>query len=159
MSEPGTAGAVASDVRWEPEKPLRAIIATVPSDSHMWNLVYMQLVLEEHGWSVNNLGACPPTELVVEHCLAERPDLLVISSVNGHGHIGGRKLIRQLRSHTELDYLPVVIGGKLGTLGEKNSVFVAPLLSAGYSAVFMEAEGLEAFLRFIEAPRRVELVG
>jgi hypothetical protein len=37
-------------------------------------------------------------------------------------------------------------------------VFVEPLISAGYSAVFMEAEGLTDFAHFIETPRRAELV-
>ena len=68
--------------------------------------------------------------------------------------IGGRKLIGQLRRQPELEYLPVVIGGKLGTLGSENSTFVEPLIAAGYSAVFMEAVGLEAFSRFIESPQR-----
>lgn len=136
----------------------RAVIATVPSDSHMWNLVYIELVLRELGWEVNNLGACTPVELVVDTCMAERPDLLVISTVNGHGHIGGRKLIGLLRGHPELERLPVVIGGKLGTLGADNAVFAEPLLSAGYSAVFTEGSALDGFTRFIEAPRRAELV-
>lgn len=139
-------------------KSKRAVIATVPSDSHMWNLVYIELVLSELGWEVNNLGACTPVELVVEICLAERPDLLVVSSVNGHGHIGGRKLIGQLRSRPELEHLSVVIGGKLGTLGADNAVFAEPLLSAGYSAVFTEGAALEGFKRFIAAARPAELV-
>ena len=158
MSDAGAGDAVERRPETQPTKSKRAIVATVPSDSHMWNLVYIELVLRENGWDVNNLGACPPAELVVETCLAERPDMLVVSSVNGHGHIGGRKLIGQVRSQPELDYLPVVIGGKLGTLGANNSVFVEPLISAGFSAVFMEAEGLEAFGHFIENPRREELV-
>lgn len=158
MSDAGAGDALEPKPESPPAKPKRTVIATVPSDSHMWNLVYIELVLRENGWDVNNLGACTPAELVVETCLAERPDMLVVSSVNGHGHIGGRKLIDQIRRQSELDYLPVVIGGKLGTLGANNSVFVEPLVSAGYSAVFMEAEGLEAFGRFIEAPRRAELV-
>jgi methylmalonyl-CoA mutase cobalamin-binding subunit len=139
-------------------KAKRAVIATVPSDSHMWNMVYIELFLKENGWEVINLGACTPPELVVETCLAERPDMLVISSVNGHGHIGGRKVIGQIRAQSDLDYMPAVIGGKLGTLGANNSVFAEPLVAAGYSAVFLEAEGLPAFSQFIETPRRVELV-
>jgi methylmalonyl-CoA mutase cobalamin-binding subunit len=158
MTQAGAGESPVSQPDAQLAKSKRAVIATVPSDSHMWNLVYIELVLRENGWDVNNLGACTPAELVVEACLAERPDMLVVSSVNGHGHIGGRKLIGQIRGRTELDYLPVVIGGKLGTLGANNSVFVEPLISAGYSAVFMEAEGLEEFGRFIEAPRRAELV-
>ena len=158
MSDAGAGDSPVPRTGSEPAKSKRAVIATVPSDSHMWNLVYIELVLRENGWDVNNLGACTPAELVVEVCLEQRPDMLVVSSVNGHGHIGGRKLIGQIRGRSELDYLPVVIGGKLGTLGANNSVFVEPLISAGYSAVFMEAEGLEEFGRFIEAPRRAELV-
>ena len=158
MSDAGAGDAVERRPETQPAKSKRAIVATVPSDSHMWNLVYIELVLRENGWDVNNLGACPPVELVVEACLREKPDMLVISSVNGHGHIGGRKLIGQIRSNPELDYLPVVIGGKLGTLGANNSVFVEPLISAGFSAVFMEAEGLQAFGHFIANPRREELV-
>ena len=158
MTDAGAGDAVERAADRQPAGSKRAVIATVPSDSHMWNMVYIELVLRENGWDVNNLGACTPAELVVETCLAERPDMLVVSSVNGHGHIGGRKLIGQVRSRSELDYLPVVIGGKLGTLGANNSVFVEPLISAGFSAVFMEAEGLEEFGRFIEAPRRAELV-
>jgi methylaspartate mutase sigma subunit len=158
MTDAGAGDAVDRRPDSQPAKSKRAIVTTVPSDSHMWNLVYIELVLRENGWDVNNLGACSPVELTVETCLAEKPDMLVVTSVNGHGHIGGRKLIGQIRSHSELDYLPVVIGGKLGTLGANNSVFVEPLISAGYSAVFMEAEGLEAFGEFIEAPKRAELV-
>jgi methylmalonyl-CoA mutase cobalamin-binding subunit len=158
MTDAGAEDTVERAPDTRPAKRKRAVIATVPSDSHMWNMVYIELLLGENGWDVNNLGACTPAELVVETCLAERPDMLVISSVNGHGHIGGRKVIGQIRSNRELDYLPAVIGGKLGTLGANNSVFVEPLISAGFSAVFMEAEGLSAFSRFMETPRRAELV-
>lgn len=158
MSDAGAGGGLGPASESRPTKPKRAVIATVPSDSHMWNLVYIELVLRENGWDVNNLGACTPVELTVETCLAERPDMLVISTVNGHGHIGGHKLIRLLRKQPELDYLPVVIGGKLGTLGADNAVFVEPLVKAGYSAVFLEAQALDAFGRFIESPRRPELV-
>src|SRR4051794_3816749 len=93
MSDAGAGGAVERQQDASPEKPKRAVIATVPSDSHMWNMVYIELLLKEHGWDVINLGACTPPDLVVDTCLAERPDMLVISSVNGHGHIGGRKNI------------------------------------------------------------------
>jgi len=158
MSDAGAGGAVERQADASPEKPKRAVIATVPSDSHMWNMVYIELLLKEHGWEVINLGACTPPELVVETCLAERPDMLVISSVNGHGHIGGRKVIGQVRSQSDLDYMPAVIGGKLGTLGANNSVFAEPLVSAGFSAVFLESEGVPAFTEFIEAPKRAELV-
>jgi methylmalonyl-CoA mutase cobalamin-binding subunit len=158
MSDAGAGNGMEPRQDPTPAKPKRAVIATVPSDSHMWNMVYIELLLKEHGWDVINLGACTPPDLVVDTCLEERPDMLVISSVNGHGHIGGRKVIGAVRSRSELDYMPAVIGGKLGTLGANNSVFAEPLVSAGYSAVFLESEGLPAFTEFIEAPKRAELV-
>ena len=158
MSDAGAGDALEPRQDQPPAKARRAVIATVPSDSHMWNMVYIELLLKEHGWEVINLGACTPPDLVVDTCLAERPDMLVISSVNGHGHIGGRKVIGAVRSHPELNYLPAVIGGKLGTLGANNSVFVEPLVSAGYSAVFLENDGVAPFTEFIESPKRAELV-
>jgi methylaspartate mutase sigma subunit len=158
MNREQDGGAVDRAAGSQPVTSRRAVIATVPSDSHMWNLIYIELVLRESGWDVLNLGACTPVELVVETCLAERPDLLVVSTVNGHGHIGGRKLISHLRSHPELEQLPVVIGGKLGTLGADNAQFADPLLSAGFSAVFTESGGLDGFARFLNAQRRPELV-
>ena len=158
MSDTGTAKALeqASDLR--PAKVKRAVLATVPSDAHMWNLVFLELLLTEQGVEVTNLGACTPIELVVETCLAERPDMLVVSSVNGHGHIGGGRLIAAIREHSELDSMPAVIGGKLGTLGVCNTTFAEPLVAAGYSAVFVEADGLSPFTHYIEGPRQRELV-
>jgi methylaspartate mutase sigma subunit len=118
----------------KPAKPKRAVLATVPSDSHMWNLVFLELLLKERGIEVTNLGACTPIELVVDTCLAERPDLLVISSVNGHGHLGGRRLINAIRERPE---------------------FAEPLVEAGYSAVFIEADGVAPFKEYLEAPREL----
>ena len=51
-----------------------------------------------------------------------------------------------------------MIGGKLGTLGANNKVFAEPLVEAGYSAVFLENDGVAPFTQFIEAPTRAELV-
>src|SRR4051795_5827242 len=107
MSEAGAGNGMEPREDPSPAKPRkRAVIATVPSDSHMWNMVYIELLLKEHGWDVINLGACTPPELVVAPCRAELPDVLVIPSGNAHGHIGGRKIIGAVRSKAELDYLP-----------------------------------------------------
>jgi methylaspartate mutase sigma subunit len=158
MTSAGAENALEQVSEQSPAKPKRAVIATVPSDSHMWNLVFLELLLKEWGIEVKNLGACTPIELVVETCLAERPDVLVVSSVNGHGHIGGTRLIAAIREHPELADMPAVIGGKLGTLGVGNTTFAEPLVEAGYSAVFVEGDGIAPFSRFIEAHKHPELV-
>jgi methylmalonyl-CoA mutase cobalamin-binding subunit len=118
----------------------RVVVSGIPSDSHSWSLVFLQLLLEEHCCAVTNLGPCTPIELVVQTCLDQRPDALIVSTVNGHGHIEGRELIEAVRRHPSLARMTAVIGGKLGTLGPGNVRFASPLLDAGYDAVFAEGD-------------------
>jgi methylaspartate mutase sigma subunit len=113
-----------------------AIVSTVASDSHTWNLVFLQLLLEEHGYTVTNLGACVPDDLLVKECRELRPDLVAISSVNGHGHQDGRRVIGALRSCPELFDIPVVIGGKLGVAGGDGVSYGDELRGAGFTEVF-----------------------
>ncbi|MFD0586215.1 hypothetical protein [Dactylosporangium darangshiense] len=52
---------------------LEVIVTTVSSDAHTWNLVYLQLLLEELGCRVTNLGACTPDETILRECRLRRP--------------------------------------------------------------------------------------
>ncbi|MGW1528416.1 cobalamin B12-binding domain-containing protein [Streptomyces sp. NPDC002159] len=134
-------------------------MTSVSSDSHMWNLVFLQLLLEENGGQVVNLGACTPDELVMSECLRIRPDALVISTVNGHGHIDGLRLIRKIRGHSGLASMKVVIGGKLGVHGSRHAGSRAQLVSNGFDAVFEADADLDRFLDCLglgtPAPKRV----
>ncbi|MFE6285167.1 cobalamin B12-binding domain-containing protein [Streptomyces sp. NPDC057877] len=121
-------------------RKLRIVVSSVSSDAHMWNLVYVQLLLEEAGHEVTNVGVCPPDATVMAACRgADRPDLLVLSTVNGHGRLDGLRLIRALRADPELAALPVVIGGKLGVRGTGDAASLRQLLDAGFDAVFDES--------------------
>jgi methylmalonyl-CoA mutase cobalamin-binding subunit len=125
----------------------------------MWNLVFLQLLLEENGGQVVNLGACTPDELVMSECLRIRPDGLVISTVNGHGHIDGLRLIRKIRGHSGLASMKVVIGGKLGVHGSRHAGSRAELVANGFDAVFEADADLDRFLDGLglgtPAPKRV----
>lgn len=127
----------------------RSIVTSTVSDSHTWNLVYMQLLLEEMGHEVINLGSCVPEELLVEECLRYGPDLLVVSSVNGHGFNDGLRIATHMRSVPELRYLCMVIGGKLSVDGVRDVGFTRRLLNEGFDAVFGDDE-LDAFRAFVE---------
>ena len=129
---------------------LSVVVTSVASDSHNWNLVYLQLALEELGHRVLNLGPCVPEELLVSECLRVRPDLVVVSSVNGHGLIDGMALIALIRACPELAGTPVVIGGKLGIAGPAGQQSRDRLRSAGFDAVFEDDSGMAAFRRFTE---------
>jgi methylaspartate mutase sigma subunit len=128
----------------------------VSSDAHTWNLVYLQLLLEEYGHRVTNLGGCVPDRLLVSECLRLRPDLVVISTVNGHGWRDGRQAITALRSRTEFADTPVVIGGKLGIAGPGGEAYVHSLRAAGFDAVFEDNAGPSAFRAYLQqSPVRV----
>ncbi|MER7839417.1 cobalamin-dependent protein [Streptomyces sp. NPDC096040] len=125
------------------------IVTTVASDSHTWNLVFLQLLLEELGYHVVNLGPCVPDDLLLERCRDIRPAAVVVSSVNGHGYQDGLRVIRRLRADDLLAATPIAIGGKLGVDGGTTS-HAAELVAAGFDAVFEDgAETLAAFRRFV----------
>lgn len=128
---------------------LDVVVSSVASDSHTWNLVYLQLVCEELGHRVRNLGACVPDDLLVAECLRQRPDLVVVSTVNGHGLTDGTRVIGRIRSHPELATTPVVIGGKLGIGGGGGRARSAALHAAGFDAVFEDGTAGAAFRAFV----------
>ncbi|MFF0410659.1 cobalamin B12-binding domain-containing protein [Kitasatospora sp. NPDC004745] len=119
------------------------------SDSHTWNLVFLQLLLEELGHRVTNLGACVPDGLLLAECRRIEPDLIVISSVNGHGHQEGLRVIPALRACPELRTTPTVIGGKLGIAGADDPDRERTLLEAGFDAVFEEGGSVAGFREFV----------
>ena len=129
---------------------LTVVVSSVASDSHTWNLVYLQLAIEELGHRVVNLGACVPDELLVEECLRIAPDLVVVSSVNGHGFIDGMRLIGRIRERPELAATLVVIGGMLGIAGPGGRHSQDLLREAGYTAVFDDGPRMPAFRAFVE---------
>jgi methylmalonyl-CoA mutase cobalamin-binding subunit len=137
-----------TEVLLRDREPRKIVLSTVSSDAHTWNLVFLQLVLEEMGHNVINLGACVPDENVIEACLRHQPDAVVISTVNGHGYADGKRLIGKLRA--QLAEVPVVIGGKLGVSGADDD-YAQELVDLGYSAVFSENQSVEEFRFYIEA--------
>jgi len=133
---------------WSAPVGLDVLVTNVASDSHTWNLIYLQLALEELGHRVHNLGACVPDRLLVAECRRLRPDLVVVSSLNGHGFRDGLRVIGQLRACQELVALPVVIGGKLGITGAGETERAAQLRAAGFDEVFPDGAGIESLAAF-----------
>jgi methylaspartate mutase sigma subunit len=135
-------------------EPRPVIITSTASDAHTWNLVYLQLLIEELGHDVVNLGPCAPDDLVLAECLRVQPGMVVVSTANGHGHGDGERLIRKLRGHADLAGTPVVIGGKLGVdggVGPDGGGHAAGLIAAGFDAVFEDGHGqVAAFQRFLK---------
>ncbi|MFD7028365.1 cobalamin B12-binding domain-containing protein [Streptomyces sp. NPDC059917] len=126
------------------------IVTTVASDSHTWNLVFIQLLLEEMGYAVVNLGPCVPDEVLVERCVEIRPAFVVVSSVNGHGAQDGMRVIEKLRAVPALADTPIVIGGKLGVKGA-DGASAQQLRAAGFDEVFHDDTDPASALRLFAA--------
>lgn len=133
---------------------LQVIVTGTSSDAHTWNLVFLQLLLEDLGHQVLNLGPCTPDAVVVDSCVTHRPDLLVVSSVNGHGYIDTRPLITALRAEPVTAVLPAVVGGKLGISPDGREESVRALVEAGFDAVFDEGVSVTPFESFVASLSR-----
>ncbi|WP_262505298.1 cobalamin B12-binding domain-containing protein [Streptomyces sp. TRM68367] len=129
------------------EGSFRCLLSTVESDSHFWNLIYLERLLEEHGAVVRNLGGCTPAGLVVDELAEYQPDLLVVSSINGHGYYGARDLMAQIQ-HSGLA-VPCVVGGKLTTSASDDDRVRRDLLAQGFTDVFLGDDSVERFRGFL----------
>lgn len=130
-----------------------AAVCTVSSDSHTWNLVFLQLLLQEESWQVENLGSCTPLDVIVQHCREHRPDLLVISSVNGHGLIEAPAVIEKIRGEQELTGMPIVLGGILNVEGAVSDDEVAALQDLGCDEVLVGNDAVDNFREYLRALR------
>ena len=130
-----------------------AVLATVSSDSHGWNLAYLGLVLGEAGYAVDSLGPCSAVADVLDAVRARRPRLVVLSTVNGHGAIEAPAYARALRALPDGGRLVLVLGGNLSPGGALSADRRAALESAGFDAVFTDAEpdAVERFRALIAA--------
>ncbi|MEU3512682.1 cobalamin-dependent protein [Streptomyces longwoodensis] len=128
---------------------LHVLVCGGASDAHTWNLVCLQLLLEEAGHRVTNLGPCVPEELLARECLTRRPDVVVIGSVNGHGYQDGLRAVRHLRREPSLVAVPVALGGKLGVAGVRDTAAADALRAAGCTAVFDDGD-LDAFRTWVD---------
>lgn len=122
------------------------LLTTVPSDAHNWNLIFMQLLLEETGFTVVNLGPCVPFSLLASACLEHAPDAVVVSTINGHGFIEGKELIEEARKMSSVAETPFFIGGKLSTDATLSHLYAVELEQAGYRKAFGGGDGLPEFL-------------
>ncbi|MEU6540181.1 cobalamin-dependent protein [Streptomyces sp. NPDC047000] len=127
------------------------VLTTVASDSHTWNLTYLQVLLTELGHRVTNLGPCVPDEVIVHECCHRRPDLIVVCSVNGHGFHDGKRIVARLRSCPETREAPVVIGGSLGIGGTDGGARSRALRAAGFDEVFEGGAAVDEFCAYVSS--------
>ena len=125
------------------------LITTIPSDSHTWNLMYMRLLVAEHGAAVDCLGGCVPYTHTADQVVAQKPDLVIVSTVNGHGSQQGGELLHIARDRLGASTPPFVIGGQIAVETARYPVAAEALIRAGYERVFYRESAIPAFNRFM----------
>ena len=129
---------------------LNIILTGTPSDSHMWNLIFMELFLQEHNCAVRNLGPCVSTTHLHDALKKSSCDLVVISSINGHLFQDAIKIISSFPKQDSPSLPPFVLGGKMG-ISQKDAAFQrSKLLKLGYDRVFIEKNALESFTQYLD---------
>ena len=124
----------------------KTLLTSTPSDSHTWNLIYMELFLQENGCQVHNLGACVPIQDLYEAIYRFQPELVVISSINGHLFQDAIEIIENLKDKKKFRF---VVGGKLGILSHSTQFQKVKLKKLGYDEVFTEKNALSDFKNYL----------
>lgn len=128
---------------------LNVILTGTPSDSHTWNLIFMELFLQENECRVFNLGSCVPIHKIHQTIKEESPDLVVVSSINGHLFQDSVEIMSSF-SKNPLKFLPLlIVGGKMGISVQASSFQKKKLIKLGYNEVFIEKNALLRFKKYL----------
>jgi len=114
----------------------------------------MQLLMEEHNTNVHNLGVCVPVQTTVLEIIDKQPELVVISSVNGHGYTQGLELIKEIKRSVKGKLPTIVIGGKLSIKQSDNQHITKDLLACGFDGVFVNHNSIPEFLFILHQIKR-----
>lgn len=125
---------------------MQAVVATTPNDSHSWNLVYLELLLADQYVGVHGLGPCTPVTRILETLRDFEVDLLVLSSVNGHGISAIADTVLQVRASAHGRDVPIAVGGKLDTSGGPSRDAIKLLTTNGVDRVFTGESAVAQFL-------------
>lgn len=97
----------------------KVLLAGPPADAHTWNLIYLELLLQENGFCVTNLGPNRAHALLFETLTQKPHDLIVVSCLNGSVRQEGLALMEERSSRT--------MGGEIfvigGTLHEQEDIY------------------------------------
>lgn len=90
----------------------RAVVCTVEEEMHEMAVLCVQLILEEKGWKVFNLGAHTPFYAVTDAMEKHGPELVCISSTTNMALSRNAREYAQFRAEAEKRNVRVVLGGE-----------------------------------------------
>ncbi|QXI37880.1 hypothetical protein [Pseudomonas xantholysinigenes] len=101
----------------------------------------MEFLLSEANYQVHNMGPNTPMRDVVDWLKQHPCDLIVVSTVNGHGYLEGVELAQRIRDEGRFRG-SLCIGGKICTENDAPTLerYSHTLLQAGFDAVFDDSD-------------------
>lgn len=99
-------------IRLEPPRGRRAIVCAVEEEMHDLAVHCVELLLEEKGWSVINLGAHTPFYAVTDAIEKHSPQLIAISSTVNMALSRNAREYEQFRAVANRSDVIVVLGGE-----------------------------------------------
>ncbi|MGB1015082.1 MAG: cobalamin B12-binding domain-containing protein [Nannocystaceae bacterium] len=124
------------------------LLATLPSDAHSQNLLFLQRLLQEHGFEVRSLGVCTPVPVLLKACIEQRPSVALISATNGHHDVEGAMVAQRIRERLGQATPALALAGDLNL---PVTTWFHHQLEAGYDEVFQGPDCVRSLLAFCYA--------
>ncbi len=124
------------------------LLATLPSDAHSWNLLFVHMLLAEHGLALDNLGVCTPLPVLLRACVQRHPRVVLISATNGHHAVEGMLLAQHIHETLGSSRPALALAGDLTSPGRGHGF--QDLLAAGFDAVFCGSHAVPKLLDFCQ---------
>ncbi len=100
------------------KRKLNLVLGVIGSDVHAVGNKILENVLTEEGFKVTNIGVLSSQEDFINAAIETAADLIVISSLYGHGEIDCRGM-REKCIEAGIDDIPLYVGGNL-VVGKKD---------------------------------------
>jgi len=100
------------------KRKLKLVLGVIGSDVHAVGNKILENILVEEGFEVTNIGVLSPQEDFINAAIETAADLIVISSLYGHGEIDCRGM-REKCIEAGIDDIPLYVGGNL-VVGKKD---------------------------------------
>lgn len=104
------------------KRKLKLVLGVIGSDVHAVGNKILENVLTEEGFKVTNIGVLSSQEDFINAAIETAADLIVISSLYGHGEIDCREM-REKCIEAGIGNIPLYVGGNL-VVGKKDFIKV-----------------------------------
>lgn len=125
------------------------VIGVIGSDCHAVGNKIIEYVLTEAGYNVVNVGVLSPQEDFINAAVETKADLILVSSLYGHGEIDCRGM-REKCDESGLEGIKLYVGGNI-VVGKQNWNDVYRRFQAmGFDRIYPPGTSIEETLKDIK---------